>query len=264
MADAMPLRSIHYSGPFDLPTPPSDQQSASFHTRDPDILAIFNAPPTHSINPEEEVRYQWGIREARLRRSHEVLTADIRDLAVLPEDIVVPAAILKWMAGFEEWLRKSFLHVLFSDPYDATDTERWISATSDPDRSDLILQFVDLWDQIFTAMRKFLIDIHYTNTIDLTGDTLRPYTDYEIYVKPTKLLITPFNKDYCSAMSPLDEHKLAWWDHRSMLLQRGATKREGVAWLLQVREEMDEMARRYPDAKALLRRPFMMPALQFR
>lgn len=106
MADAMPLQSIQYSGPFDLPTPPSDQQSASFHARDPNILAIFNAPPTSSINPGEAVRYQWGLREARLRRAREVLATDIRDLAVLPEDIVVPAAILKWMAGFEEWLRK--------------------------------------------------------------------------------------------------------------------------------------------------------------
>ncbi|KAH0330832.1 hypothetical protein KCU71_g52, partial [Aureobasidium melanogenum] len=195
------------------------------------------------------------------RRSSQVLTTDIRDLAVLPEDIVVPAAILKWMAGFEEWLRKSFLHVLFSDPYDPTDTEHWINATSDPDRSDLIWQFVELWDQVFSTMREFLIDIHYTNTIDLTGDTLRPYTDYEVYIKQTQLLIAAANNDYCTAMTPLDENKLAWWDHRRMLLQKGATRREGVAWLLQVREQMDELASRYPDAEASLRRPFMMPAI---
>ncbi|KAG9516529.1 hypothetical protein KCV07_g6737, partial [Aureobasidium melanogenum] len=264
MADAMPLQSTQYSGPFDLPTPPSDQQSASFHTRDPNILAIFNAPPTSSINPEEAVRYQWGVREARLRHAREVLATDIRDLAVLPEDILVPAAILKWMAGFEEWLRKSFLHVLFSDPYEPTDTERWINATSDPDRSDLILQIVELWDEIFTAMREFLIEIHYTDDIDLTGDTMRPYADYEVYVKQTQLLIAAVNNDYCTAMTPLDENKLAWWDHRRRLLQKGVTKREGVAWLLQVREEMNELARRYPDVEASLRRPFMMPAIQFR
>ncbi|KAG9711220.1 hypothetical protein KCU77_g149, partial [Aureobasidium melanogenum] len=260
----MPLQSTQYSGPFDLPTPPSDQQCATFHTRDPDILAIFSIPPTNSINPEEEVRYQWGVHEARLRRAREVLTTDIRDLAVLPEDVFVPAAILKWIGGFEEWLRKSFLHVLFSDPYDPTNTECWINATSDPDRSDLVLQFVELWDQIFSTMREFLVEIHYTNTIDSTRDTLHPYTNYEVYVKPTKLLIAATNDDYCTAMTPLDEHKLAWWKHRRMLLQRDTTRREGVAWLLQVREEMNELARRYPDAEALLRRPFMIPAIQFR
>lgn len=259
----MPLQITQYFGPLDLPTPPRHQQSASLETRDPDILALFNAPRKYLVKPYEDVRDQWRVRRAHLRHVHQVLTSDLEQLEVLPEDVVTAAAVLKWMAGFEEWLRKSFLHVVFTDPSDPTEAAQWMDAAMYPDHVDLILQFEELWDKIFDTMRKFLINIHYTNTLDLTGDTLRPYTDYEVYIKPTQLLITPRDKEYCIAMSP-NEHKRLCWDHRRIILERGNAKREGVAWLLQDREEIEELARRYPDAEATLRKPFMMPAIQFR
>ncbi|CAD0095931.1 unnamed protein product [Aureobasidium mustum] len=165
------------------------------------------------------------------------------------------------MKGFEEWLRKSFLHVIFSDSGGRT---RWVTFDGPRDRENLVYEFGYLWDHIFHVMRQFLIEIHYTNDIDLTGDTLRPHTEHEVYVNRKKLLIAPSGPEDCSATTPVDEYKLAWWEHRKLILQRSTGRREGVAWLLQDREEMDELARRYPDAKATLRRPFMMPAIQFR
>lgn len=111
-------------------------------------------------------------------------------------------------------------------------------------------------------MSEFLIYIHYTNPIDFAGDTLYPCTEYKVYIKLTQLLLTSVDKDYCIAMI-LDECNRLWWDHRRIILASGDTKREGAAWLLQDREEMNELARRYPDAEATLREPFMMPAIKF-
>jgi hypothetical protein len=120
-----------------------------------------------------------------------------------------------------------------------------------------------LYDKAFEALREFLIDVHYTHPLE-DEPTALSITDWQVYVASSNLVISAANDQECHVRKREDIDKLTWWDHRHLILEGGPDQREGVWWLLQDKEEMEEMACRLPDAAMLTRRPFMMPVVQFR
>jgi hypothetical protein len=109
-----------------------------------------------------------------------------------------------------------------------------------------------LYDEAFEALREFLVDIHYTHFLD-DAPTALSSKEWQVYVKPTNLLISNVNKQECTTLEPDDNNNLVWWDHRRIILDGGTTKREGVWWLWQVQDEMEELAHRYPEATMVTR-----------
>jgi len=95
-------------------------------------------------------------------------------------------------------------------------------------------------------------------------DTELPLTDYQVYVALTDLIISVRNNQECKTSRRIGDRDLLWWSHRRNILREGTDKRKSAQWLVQDKKEMEELAARYPVPGMLSRRPFMMPAIDFR
>jgi hypothetical protein len=172
----------------------------------------------------------------------------------------IAAGILEWLAKFEKWLRMSFLYGVFETPKEAHDRAK---AEGGFDCAFLLGMFGLLHDKAFESLREFLIDVHYTHPLE-DEPTALSITDWQVYVSSSNLVISAANDQECHVRKRGDIDKLTWRGHRRLILEGGPDQREGVWRLLRHKEEMEEMACRYPDAAMLARKPFMMPVVQFR
>jgi len=112
-------------------------------------------------------------------------------------------------------------------------------------------------------MRSVFITVHYTH--ELEGDPAElTLSDYEIYVASTYLIISARNNQECKTSRRNGDRDLLWWDNRRVILREGTDKRQRAQWLVQDKKQMEELAARYPVPEMLSKRPFPMPAINFR
>lgn len=127
----------------------------------------------------------------------------------------------------------------------------------------LITNLVEVHNDVFETLRAFLITVHYTHELEKDPTDL-PLTDYEVYVAPTDLIISASNSQECKAHKRNGNRDLLWWDHRRVILREGTEEQKNAQWLVQNKEEMEQLAERYPVPSMLAERPFTMPSLEFR
>jgi hypothetical protein len=256
----MPLRRTHYEGDFDLPAPPPGQVANTQITSLAQLVA-FEFPDTNvdCFEVYACVERQWKLRKALLDAVQQKLAQARRPEDIHPEHLPVAAGILTWLVSFDTWLKASFLYQVFDDLEEAHNRTK---AEGDFHRAFLLGMFALLYDNAFEALREFLTDIHYTHSLEDEPTTLS-ITGWEVYVASSNFNISAGSDQECLVTKRKDNDKLTWWDHRQILLETGPDKRESARWLWQEKEELDELARRYPDAAMVTRRPFMMPAVHF-
>jgi hypothetical protein len=257
----MPLRRTQYEGEFDLPAPPPGQVANTQITALAQLV-VFEFPDTNvdCFEVYTCVERQWKLRETLLDVVQQKFTQARSPDDIHPEHLPVAAGILTWLGSFERWLESSFLYEIFEDLGEAHDRTK---AEGHFHRAFLLGMFALLYDKAFEALREFFTDIHYTHYPEDEPTALQ-MTDWQVYVASSDLIISAASDQECLVRKREDDVKLTWWDHRRLILEDEPDQREGVSWLWQDREEMEEMARRYPEAAMLTRRPFMMPVVQFR
>ena len=258
----MPHTHVLYGGRYDLPMPPPEQVTVDDDIITLDQLQRFDYPPIH-LDPFELwsfIERQWKLRKALLEGVQRKLTQAQSAEDVHPEFLPVPAGILYWMASFEQWLRMSFLRGIFENP---TESHDLLKEEGQDERAFVLGSLGQLYDHMFKTLCDFFVEIHYTHELNEKPTELA-LTEYKVYVASTDLVIAAISKTDCKITERQGSTEILWWDQRRMILEQGPSKREGVWWLLQDRDYMKELAKRYPVPEMLSQRPFMMPAMQFR
>jgi hypothetical protein len=257
----MPPTPIQYGGRYDLPLPPPEQPTVDTIIT-LEQLQLFEYPPV-DLNPFELwsfIERQWKLRKALLQGVQRSLTQAQSAEDVHSEFLPVPAGVLYWLGSFERWMRLSFLSDVFENPTEAHDL---LKEEGQDERAFILGSLGQLYDHMFKTLCDFFVEIHYTDELDEIPTDL-PLTECKVYVASTDVIISATSKTDCKITERQGSTELLWWDQRRLILEQGPNKREGVCWLLQDKEYMEELTERYPVPEMLSRRPFMMPAIQFR